>query len=34
MNALANEKRKDYARMDVIGYGEEIKYTLKIERLP
>ena len=36
-NALANEKRKDYARVDVIGYravpGEINNYTLKVEKL-
>jgi hypothetical protein len=37
-NALANEKRKDYARVDVIGYGPDPKeignYTLELEKLP
>jgi hypothetical protein len=34
-NALANRKRKDYERVDVIGYkavpGELHNYTLKLE---
>jgi hypothetical protein len=37
MNALANRKRKDYERVDVIGYraisGELINYTLELEKL-
>jgi hypothetical protein len=38
MNALANQKRKDYARVDVIGY-RKIKevvppgYTLEFEKI-
>jgi hypothetical protein len=33
MNAMANEKRKDYARVDVIGYQEINHYTLEFEKL-
>jgi hypothetical protein len=34
MNALANRKRKDYARIDVIGYQEKLNnYTLEVETL-
>jgi len=37
MNALANRKRKNYARVDVIGYqavpGELGNYTLEFEKL-
>jgi hypothetical protein len=32
MKALANEKRKGYARVDVIGYKEIPNYTLECER--
>jgi hypothetical protein len=34
MNALANRKRTDYARIDVIGYQEKLNnYTLEFENL-